>query len=394
MEHSIVKENARIDVADVLRGLAVMGIIILHSIEHFNFYSFPETIPYEWMKFTDRAIWDGLFFAFSGKAYAVFALLFGFSFYIQDNNQSRKGKDFRLRFLWRLCILFLIGQFNAAFFTGEILTMYAMIGVILPLCCRLSNRAVVIIALILMLQPYDWGRVIYALMHPEYEVGKSLAGYYFGIAFEVQKNGTFWETVCMNIWEGQLANMTWALEHGRIPQTASLFLFGMLVGRKKLFLYSKENEQLWLKTLGIALLCFFPLYGLYNMAPDFITNKAVLEPVKLILYSFKNISFMLVLVVGVLLTFYRVKDRSFLMKFAPYGKMSMTNYIGQSVIGSLFFYHWGFEWGRYLGITYSFFFGIVFVLVQMAFCSWWLSKYKHGPFEGLWRKLTWIGTKH
>lgn len=394
MEHQITKVNARVDVADVLRGFAVMGIIILHSIEHFNFYSFPETTPYEWMKFTDRAIWDGLFFAFSGKAYAVFALLFGFSFYIQDDNQRKRGENFRLRFLWRLFILLLIGQLNAAFFTGEILTMYALIGIILPLCCRLSNRTVAIIALILMLQPYDWGRIIYAITHPEYEVGKSLASHYFGIAFQVQKNGTFWETICMNLTDGQMANFTWALEHGRIPQTASLFLFGMLVGRKKFFLYSEENEQLWLKALGISLLCFFPLYGLHNMVSGFIDNKAILDPLKLILYSYKNMAFTLMLIIGVLLTFYRTKDRSFLMKFAPYGKMSMTHYLGQSIIGSLCFYHWGFELGRYLGITYSLLFGIVFVLIQMLFSFWWLSKFKHGPFEGLWRKLTWIGSKH
>ena len=73
MEHKIAETNARIDVADVLRGLAVMGIILLHSIEHFNFYSFPEEVPFEWMKFTDQAIWRGLFFTFSNKAYAVFA---------------------------------------------------------------------------------------------------------------------------------------------------------------------------------------------------------------------------------------------------------------------------------------------------------------------------------
>lgn len=137
MEHKISEPNARVDVADVLRGLAVMGIIILHSIEHFNFYSFPDTVPCEWMKFTDKAIWNGLFFVFSNKAYAIFALLFGFSFYIQDNNQQRRGKDFRLRFIWRMALLFIIGQFNAAFFTGEILTMYAMLGLILPLSCRL-----------------------------------------------------------------------------------------------------------------------------------------------------------------------------------------------------------------------------------------------------------------
>ncbi len=336
MEHKIAETNARIDVADVLRGLAVMGIILLHSIEHFNFYSFPEEVPFEWMKFTDQAIWRGLFFTFSNKAYAVFALLFGFSFYIQDNNQQRRGKDFRLRFLWRLFILFIIGQFNAAFFTGEILTMYAILGIILPIFCRMR-------------------------------------------------------TVRMNMWEGQMANMTWALEHGRILQTPGLFLFGMLVGRRKYFLYSEQNERLWLKALAISLLCFFPIYGLNNMLPEFIERSAVLVPLQLILSSFSSLSFMVLLVTGLLLTFYRVKDRSFFMRFTSYGKMSLTNYLGQSIFGSLLFYHWGFELGRYLGITYSFLFGILFVLLQMVFCSWWLRHHKHGPFEGLWKRLTWIG---
>ena len=83
----------------------------------------------------------------------------------------------------------------------------------------------------------------------------------------------------------------------------------------------------------------------------------------------------------ILLTFYHVKDRSFFMRFTTYGKMSLTNYLGQSIFGSLLFYHWGFELGRYLGITYSFLFGILFVLLQMVFCSWWLRHHKHGPFE-------------
>ena len=72
-----LEKHTRIDVADVLRGLAVMGIIVLHSIEHFNFYSFPDTSTQSaWLNFSDKAIWDGLFFMFGGKAYAVFALLF------------------------------------------------------------------------------------------------------------------------------------------------------------------------------------------------------------------------------------------------------------------------------------------------------------------------------
>ena len=132
MDQPTTRKNARIDVADVLRGLAVMGIIVLHSIEHFNFGSYPDTSPQSaWLNFTDKAIWDGLFFMFGGKAYAVFALLFGFSFFIQDNNQQMKGKDFRLRFCWRLVLLFLFGNLNASFFTAEVLVLYSLVGFIL-----------------------------------------------------------------------------------------------------------------------------------------------------------------------------------------------------------------------------------------------------------------------
>ena len=52
-----LEKRTRIDVADVLRGLAVMGIIVLHSIEHFNFYSFPDTSTQSaWLNFSDKAI--------------------------------------------------------------------------------------------------------------------------------------------------------------------------------------------------------------------------------------------------------------------------------------------------------------------------------------------------
>ena len=112
-----IRRHERVDVADVLRGFAVMAIIMLHSIEHFNFYSFPDASGQsEWLNFADRAVWDGLFFIFAGKAYAIFALLFGFSFFIQHDNQRMRGRDFRLRFCWRLILLLLIGQVNAAFF--------------------------------------------------------------------------------------------------------------------------------------------------------------------------------------------------------------------------------------------------------------------------------------
>ena len=148
-----------------------MAIILLHNIEHFNLYNFPEATT-DFMKALDKGVWDTLFFLFSGKAYAIFALLFGFSFFIQFDNQARKGKDFRLRFFWRLVLLFFIGCFNASFFPGEILVLYSILGIVLIPVCKLSNKVVLAIAVVLMLQPMEWGKFMYALMHPEYVASK------------------------------------------------------------------------------------------------------------------------------------------------------------------------------------------------------------------------------
>ena len=80
MEHAL-QSRPRIEVVDALRGFAVMAIILLHNIEHFNLYNFPEATT-DFMKALDKGVWDTLFFLFSGKAYAIFALLFGFSFFM------------------------------------------------------------------------------------------------------------------------------------------------------------------------------------------------------------------------------------------------------------------------------------------------------------------------
>ncbi|MDR2913347.1 MAG: DUF418 domain-containing protein [Tannerella sp.] len=383
-----MKKKSRVEVVDVLRGFAIMGIIILHSIEHFNFYRFPPEIPFEWMKFTDKAIWDGLFFAFGGKAYAIFALLFGFSFYIQDDNEKKRGHDFRLRFLWRLVILFLLGQFNAAFFTAEILTMYAMVGIILPLCCRLNNKILITLAIILLLQPMEWIKVIYAVINPDYI---SPAGVnYWAVTYKAQCEASFWEMVKVNLYEGQLASLTWAWEHGRIFQTAGLFLTGLWLGRTKLFIYSKEHNLAWHKYLLVAFILFFPLNGLHGMMPDFIANKEILRPFQLIIKSYANLCFMTVLVVMVLMVYYYSVKKKWLLRLVPYGRMSLTNYISQSIIGSLFFYNWGFNLN--IGITYSALFGVALFLLQLTFCTVWLKHFTHGPFEALWKRLTWLGS--
>jgi len=388
-----MEKTQRIDVADVLRGFAIMGIFLLHSIEHFNFYSFPETSS-DFLKFTDKTIWDSMFFIFGGKAYGIFALLFGFSFFIQDNNQLKKGNDFRLRFLWRLFLLFIWGNINAMFFTGEILVFYSLVGVSLIFVARLKTKTVLIIAIILMLQPMEWGKLIYALANPDYVPSEPLANYYFGEAYTVQSSGTFLETVKMNLWDGQLASLTWAWENARFFQTPALFMIGMVIGRSFLLVKTEDNIKFWRRALIIGVVCFFPLNELVNLLPKFIENAAILTPLKVIIKSLANMAFMTFLVSLVIQTYYLTnKGHKLLDKLRPYGKMTLTNYIMQSVVGAMLFYNWGFGLHSKLGITYSFLLGILLFILQYFFCCWWMKNHRHGPLEYIWKKLTWIGKK-
>jgi len=381
--------NKRIDAADVLRGFAVMGIILLHSIEHFNFYSFPDTTEQStWLNFTDRAIWDGMFFLFGGKGYAIFALLFGFSFYIMDDNQRRRGKDFRLRFCWRMVLLFLFGCFNAAFFTGEVLVLYSIVGFILPLVCRLSNRFLLVIACILLLQPMAIYIIIRALADASYQPPTIPSNQFWGATFQMQSSGSFIEMVRVNLWEGQLASLAWAWDNARVFQTAALFIFGLLVGR--LGLFRKEHHHVWGRILAGALIAFFPLYGLSNMLHQFVDNRIVLSQLLLIINSLHKFSFMLILVSGILFAFYDTKLGTRLMVLAPYGRMSLTNYIMQSIVGTMLFYHWGLH--LQLGITASIGLGIVLFILQLLFCHWWMHSHTHGPLEYLWKRATWLGS--
>ena len=126
----VLKNKERLDVVDSLRGFALLAIVLIHNLEHYNIYYVPEFLP-DWLVALDRGVWNTIFFLFSGKAYAVFSLLFGFSFYVQFRNAERRGIDFRKRFAWRMLLLVVISQFHALFYDGDILLLYAIVGLCL-----------------------------------------------------------------------------------------------------------------------------------------------------------------------------------------------------------------------------------------------------------------------
>ncbi|REE78858.1 uncharacterized protein BX611_2995 [Lutibacter oceani] len=388
----MITNTSRLHVVDALRGFAIVSIMLLHNIEHFDFYYTPENIP-AWIASIDTIIWDSLFFLFGGKSYAIFAFLFGLTFFIQSNNQEKRGKDFRARFAWRLVLLFGFGLINSAFFQGDILTIYAVIGFFLIPVAKLNNKTIFFIALFLMLQPYEWFSYFTALQNPIVDIADPVSWSYFGKMNPYIEGNSLIDTFIGNLTNGKIAVILWNWENGRVFQILALFMFGMLAGRKSLFVVSEKNKQFWIKTLIIASILFIPLYFIKNNLPNWIAFENILRPLLTIETSWTNIAFLLVLVSGFTLLFQLKLTHKFLNLFSPLGKMSLSNYIIQSIVGSSIYYGFGFGLYKYTSPTYGLLIGIVLSLLMGYFCHWWMKNHKHGPLEAIWHKLTWLGTK-
>ena len=387
-----LKPNTRIDVADILRGIAIGGIVLIHFIEQLNFYKFPEPSS-EFMAALNKGVWDTLFFVLASKMYAIFSMLFGLSFFIQHDNQAQQGRDFRLRFLWRMVLLFMWGLFDLLFYNGDILTVYAVCGVLVVPFIRANNKVLIAATIFFMLQPIELFYIAKGLIEPATESLNLGSSALFKAIIPAQEGGSWLDVACADMRYGFWVNFTWAIEHGRMTQTIFLFLLGILLGRKRLFHNEGDNLKVWKRVLIGSLCAFAVLCPLYYLVPGMVDVACVKKSVKVLLNMWKNLSMMLFYVSGVTLLYYRTSASKFLIKIAPYGKMSLTNYLSQSIIGGFVFYNWGLGMFRYSGHASSLLLGMFCVALQYAFCRWWLSHFSHGPFEMIWRKLTWIGKR-
>lgn len=385
-----LKPNTRIDVADILRGIAIGGIVLIHFIEQLNFYIFPEPSS-ELMAKVNECVWDSIFFLLAGKMYAIFSMLFGLSLFIQHDNQAQLGVDFRPRFVWRMVLLMLFGLFDLLFYNGDILTLYAVCGVLVLPFVRASNRVLLGATILFALQPIEIAYIVMGLFDASttsLDLGSSEL---FKAILPAQAEGSWLDVAQKGIEKGFLVNYTWAIEHGRATQTIFLFLLGIFIGRKRLFYDEGNNITIWKRILVASLCAFAVLFPLYKIVPDMVDVASIKQSLSVMLNMWKNLAMMFVYVSGVVLLYYRTSARNILIKIAPYGKMSLTNYLTQSIVGGFVFYNWGLGMYRYSGHASSLLLGVLCVALQYIFCRWWLSRHSHGPFEALWRKLTWIG---
>lgn len=379
-------EKSRIDAVDALRGFAVMAILLVHSVEHFIFPVYPTDSP-EWLAAMDDGVFAVVFALFAGKAYAIFALLFGFTFHLQYSARQSRGEDFGGRFLWRLLLLTGFATLNAAFFpAGDVLLLFSIVGVVLFLARRLSDGWVLALALFFLLQPVEWYHCFRALADTGYALPDWGVGAMYGEVADYTREGNFWQFVSGNVTLGQKASLLWAVNAGRYSQTAGLFLLGLLLGRRGLFLDSAANESFWVRVLIAGAVAFAPLAALHGLMGEATAARMA----GTVLDMWQKFAFTAVLVASFLLLYRTARFRRMTDGLRFYGRMSLTNYITQSVAGALIFFPFGLGLASRCGYTLSLLIGLGIFLVQTALCRRWLRRHRQGPLEALWHRLTWL----
>ena len=377
----------RIELVDALRGAALLGILLLHSIEHWDFLRYPEHSP-AWLRPLNSQTHDLGFFLFGGKAYAIFAMMFGVSFFLILDQWSRRGINFQGRFLWRLTVLAIFGYLHGIIYCGDILLVLAVLGVPLVFLYRLGNRALAWISVALVLQiPSLWetGRV---LIEQGYQPPQPRHWAIYGQLFNVYSHGTFLDVTKTNLWQGQLSRIWWTIETGRYTQMMGLFVWGLLLGRARVF----EDPARCVRLAKLALLwgaigfaVFYPIrlhlggWGLKDMSRYVADN---------LVSSYCNLAQMAIWAGGFVLLYQWAKARAALRLLAPYGRMSLTCYVTQGLVGVPLFYGYGLALYRYLGPFYSVLLGAAYFAIQCVFAHLWLKRFHYGPLEWLWRAFT------
>ena len=102
---------------------------------------------------------------------------------------------------------------------------------------------------------------------------------------------------------------------------------------------------------------------------------------------------MIIIVSGLTIMFHKKYLKEKLTYFSSFGRMSLSNYIIQSIIGSSIYYGWGLGIYKYTGATYGILIGLILTILMGKFCKYWAQNHKQGPLETLWHRATWLGGK-
>ena len=235
---TVLAPGERITVIDALRGFSLIGICLIHSMQHFGAMgTMTSQAVFPW-EGTMNEIFSWLInYLVFGKFFIIFSCLFGLSFFIQMDRAAKKGLDFRPRFLWRLVLLLAIGYLHGLIVRVDILLIYAILGFVLVLMYKWPNQAVGRDYAVSFLRGATLVPVAYkSLTAPAVEqVEERMAERPASRPAGPQKVPTLSETIESNAWDGIVGKMRFQVSSGRIYLTLGLFILGFIVGRIRLF---------------------------------------------------------------------------------------------------------------------------------------------------------------
>lgn len=366
-------QQSRIDLVDALRGYALMGLFLIHMVEYYEIY---------WLNPIPHPLNDALFAVFGGKAFAIFAFLFGVSFFILLNNQQERGVDFRGRFVWRLGLLLGMGYVHSLLYGGDILQILALCGVCLVPLWRAPHMLVLSLSVFFLLQGPLWLSWLWSLFSPAAAAPQVSE---LDPVLTVYAEGSFMQLIATNAIMGNERKWVFMLESGRLWTVLGMSLLGFLLARLRVFADYTERRRQFATGLLLCVVAaaVFTGWQIYIKAH---TEAASLSGIA-------NAYFNLAATLGSICLFvllYQSPAQRLLRYLAAPGRMTLSIYLGQSLICVPIFYGFGLAAWMYLGQVNSFLLGMVLWLGQIILASLWFKHYRYGPMEWLWRACTYM----
>jgi uncharacterized protein len=372
-----VSPDDRILTIDILRALALFGVLMVNLVTEFRISIFQQFVPSGPLASpVDRFLDAFVSYAFDMKAFALFSLLFGIGLAVQFD---RLAKRERPPFYWlrrRLVVLLAFGLFHLLFiWNGDILTEYALAGLLVLPLIREDKGTLVICSVGL----FAFYLAMPALHLPIYWPNTDTFARHVEAANQIYGNGSL-----VQVWRFSLGElqMIFSLNEFVFPRTLALFLLGAAIWRSGMLQNSQAHRREFLifggtaTAVGIALTAAGAM-GVFASTPVLGASLSNLAP------TVQALGYAALTIVVVDLPYLG----AFLKIFAPLGRMSFTNYILQSLIFSWIFFGYGLgQFGR-LSVTTAFLLGIAIYIAQMVGSAMWLRWFRFGPLEWLWRSL-------
>ena len=386
-----VSLNERILFIDVLRGMALFGILAANMRAFFaplDAYGNIGVLFHSRADVLAQALIDTFI---QGKFISIFSFLFGMGFAIQMSRAEARGARFLSFYPRRLLALASFGIIHGIFiWAGDILLTYALSGAILLLFRKRQQKTLLWWAGSLFSVPIVVSTVFLCLYFSRFRrpwmVPKPPDTQKYYDVINIYAHGTVRQIFQQNWleWKHQLPFELFAI------YATGLFLLGMWVWRAGIVPRLDEYQPLLKRVCGWCLAVGL-IVNLY------VTIARLLIPIgKASLWGFAAGVLYLPgthimgagYISGLALLFLKADWRRVLMPFAAVGRMALTDYLMQSVLCTLFFYHYTTGLYGRIGPAWGLVPTVILYGAQVAFSNWWLKRFRFGPMEWLWRGLT------